>query len=126
MSAPRPPKFQPPKEDEAIPLEPAVAKARTVYLNDTIAKIKELKDAGKTEMEIRDELPRFVLDYPGVFKMLMKSETYNEGPLRTMLAMLSKMGTGELSQHEASVIVGQRLHDIYIKPKIPEMERKED
>jgi hypothetical protein len=36
------------------------------------------------------------------------------------------MGEAQLSQHQASVIVGQRLHDVFIKPKMPDMERKED
>jgi hypothetical protein len=40
--------------------------------------------------------------------------------------MLEKMGSEELTQHQASVIVGQRLHDVYIKPRIPEMERKDE
>ena len=122
MSAPRP-SFQPPKEEEAIPLEPAVAKTRYIYVNNTVEAIKKLKNDGVPDDEIREAYSSFVLDYPAVFKMVMKTD--NEGPLRTMLAMLEKMGTGELSQHQASVIVGQRLHDIYIKPKIPEMERKE-
>jgi hypothetical protein len=122
MSAPRP-SFQPPKEEPAIPLEPEVAKARFVYVNETVEAIKQLKNAGTPENEISEKYSRFVLDYPAVFKMVMKTD--NEGPLRTMLAMLERMGTGELSQHQASVIVGQRLHDIYIKPKIPEMERKD-
>jgi hypothetical protein len=39
---------------------------------------------------------------------------------RTMLAMLDRMGSGDLTQHQASVIVGQRLHDTYIKPQLDE------
>jgi hypothetical protein len=42
----------------------------------------------------------------------------NDPSLRTMISMLEKMGTGELSQHQASVIVGQRLHDKFIKPAL--------
>ena len=35
-----------------------------------------------------------------------------------MLSMLEKMGSSELSQHQASVIVGQRLYDNYVKPAV--------
>ncbi len=121
MSAPNnskrgPPNF--PKEEPAIPLEPAVAKARSTYVKSMIEKIKSLKEEGKTVEEIRTEVSRFAEDYPQLFKLLTKDEAYNEGSLRTMLTMIEKMGTGELSQHQASVIVGQRLHDTFIKPKL--------
>jgi hypothetical protein len=33
-----------------------------------------------------------------------------------MLAMLDRMGSGQLNQHEASVIVGQRVFDAFVKP----------
>lgn len=114
----RPPEL--PKEEPAIPLEPAVAKARTAYVRSMIDKIKKLKNEGKTVEQIKEEVSRFAEDYPQLFKLLTKGEEYNEASLRTMLAMMEKMGTGEISQHQASVIVGQRLHDVFIKPKLSE------
>jgi hypothetical protein len=115
-----PPNF--PKEEPAIPLEPAVAKARSAYIKNMIDKIKQLKNQGKTVDEIRqvEGIQRFSEDYPQLFKLLTKGEDFNEGSLRTMIALLEKMGTGEIDQNQASVIVGQRLHDIYIKPKLSE------
>ena len=137
MSAPRivqgspgqgPPGQGPPPRDEepAIPLEPAVANARSVYIRSNLDKIIAMKAEGKAREEIQKECLRFSTDYPSLFKMVMKTEGYNEGSLKTMLAMLERMGSGELTQHQASVIVGQRLHDVYIKPKMAEMEVKED
>ena len=120
------PPFRPPEEEQAIPLEPDVAKARVVYVKAQIARLKEMKRAGKTQTEIEEELKRFAEDYPGLFKMLLRSETYNEPSLITMLALLERMGSGDMTQHQASVVVGQRLHDVYIKPRIPEMERTDD
>jgi hypothetical protein len=122
----------PPEEPPAPPLEPAVAKARVAYVRSNVEKVKALKSAGKSKEEIQEEVARFAADYPALFKMLMNTENYNEASLRTMLAMLERMGTGQLSQDQASVIVGQRLHDTYIKPKLDSMEptnpaeRKED
>ena len=115
----------PPKEEPAIPLEPEVASARSAYIKSNIEKINVLKHLGKSKEDIRNELGRFAEDYPALFKMVMQGDSKNEGSLRTMIAMLEKMGSGELTQHQASVIVGQRLHDIYIKPKMGDMERKE-
>jgi len=126
MSQPPRPSFQPPKEEQAIPLEPYVAKARSVYVRSNLNKVLAMKADGKTKEEIEKELPRFVGDYPSLFKMVMNEGGYNEGSLKTMLAMLEKMGSGDLTQHQASAIVGERLSDVYIKPKIPEMERKEE
>ncbi len=107
-----------PKEEPAIPLDPSVAHARNIFIREQIEKVKQLKQEGKTKDEIKAEVSRFAEDYPQLFKMLVSNEGYNEATLRTMLSMLEKMGTSELSQHQASVIVGQRLYDNYVKPAV--------
>ena len=114
MSRP-PPNFPP--EEPVIPIEPDVAKARASYIRATVAKIQALHGNGSTLDTIRDATGTFSTQYPGLFKMLL-SDSYNDASLRTMLSLLDKMGSGNLSQHQASVVVGQRLHDIYIKPKM--------
>lgn len=120
------PSFRPPPEEPpAPPLEPAIAKARAAYVKANVEKVKALKEQGKSKEEIHEEVARFAADYPALFKMLINTENYNEASLRTMLVMLERMGNGQLSQDQASVIVGQRLHDTYIKPKIEHMEPME-
>jgi hypothetical protein len=52
--------------------------------------------------------------------MLFKIDINNEAALRTMLALLERMGSGQMTQDQASVVVGQRLYDTYIKDKIGE------
>jgi len=116
----RPP---PPKEEPAIPIEPDIARARATYLRDMANKVKELKEEGADIDTIKSKTGGFSNQYPGLFKMLMK-DTYDEAAIRTMLYMLEKMGTGELSQHQASVIVGQRLHDTYVKPTVDMLDGK--
>ena len=106
-----------PPEEPVIPIEPDIAKARAVYIRETIDKVKALRAQGSTLDTIRDATGTFATQYPGLFKMLL-SDSYNDASLRTMLALLDRMGTGSMSQHQASVVVGQRLHDIYIKPKM--------
>jgi hypothetical protein len=106
-----------PKEEPAIPIEPDIAKARATYLRDMVEKVKQLKSQGKSADDIKEETGTFSSQYPTLYKMLNK-ETYDAAAIRTMLYMLEKMGTGELSQHQASVVVGQRLRDTYIKPTV--------
>lgn len=107
----------PPQEEPAIPIQPAVAKARAAYIRDMMTKINAMKADGKGQDQIYMEVSRFADDYPQLFKTLLGSESdVGMASLRTMLAMLDKMGTNELSQHEASVIVGKRLYDTHIKP----------
>lgn len=132
---PPPKKPNLPKEEPAIPLEPDVAAARSVFINDNIRVVKNLKDQGKTAEDVAKEVPVFARDYPALFKMLFKIDIGNEqvgvcsaephatggeAALRTMLAMLERMGRGEMSQDKASGIVGQRLYDTYIKPNLDE------
>ncbi len=107
-----------PKEEPAIPLEPSVASARSAYIRNVLEEIKVLRAEGKTVDEIRTTHSRFAEDYPQLFKLVTKGESYDETALRTMLHLLEKMGTGEMSQHQASVVVGQRLHDKYIQPAL--------
>jgi len=109
-----------PKEEPAIPLEPDVAAARSVFINDNIRAVKRFKEQGKTAEEIEKEVPIFARDYPALFKMLFKIDISSEAALRTMLAMLDRMGRGEMTQDQASGVVGQRLYDTYIKPNLDE------
>jgi hypothetical protein len=114
------PKKPLPKEEPAIPLEPEVAAARSVFINDSIRVVKSLKEKGKSAEEIEKEVPVFARDYPALFKMLFKIDIANEAALNTMLVMLERMGRGEMNQDKASGVVGQRLYDTYIKPNIDE------
>ncbi len=109
-----------PPEDPGVPIEPSIAKARSAFVRSSLAKIKDLRQQGKTDIEITELLGRFAEDYPQLLKMALRSDPSNEASMRTMLAMLDRMGTGELSQHQASVIVGQRLYDTYVKPNLNE------
>lgn len=116
-SRPRPPM---PEEPPAIPIEPEVAAERSVYVSSHINIVKQLIQEGKTQDEIKVEVSEFAGKYPALYKMLFKIDITNEVSLRTMMAMLDKMGKSQLTQDQASVIVGQRLYDTFIKSKIGE------
>ena len=95
-------------------------KERAKYVRDSIALIEQYQQEGFTTEQIKEKVPTFVRGYKNLFEMITIPGGYNKQSLKTMLFMLDKMGSGELSQHQASVIVGQRLADTYIKPNLPE------
>ncbi len=95
-------------------------KERARYVRDTIALIEQYQSEGFTTEQIKEKVPTFVQQYKNLFEMITMPGGYNKQSLKTMLVMLDKMGTGELTQHQASVIVGQRLADTYIKPNLPQ------
>jgi len=95
-------------------------KERAQYVRDTIALIEKYQSEQLTTEQIKAKVPTFVRDYKNLFEMITMPGGYNKQSLKTMLVMLDKMGSGELTQHQASVIVGQRLADTYIKPNLPQ------
>lgn len=93
-------------------------KERAQYVRDSIALVEQYQTQGLTTEQIKEKVPTFVRDYKNLFEMVTQPGGYNKQSLKTMLALLDRMGTGELTQHQASVIVGQRLADTYIKPSV--------
>lgn len=112
----RPPPQQ--EEEPIVPLTVEQARDRHILVKSNIDSIRRLLNEGKTPEEIQERVPDFAKQFPVLFKKLTCGEHYNESSLRTLLAMLESMGRGELSQHQASQIVGQRMVDTYIKPKL--------
>jgi hypothetical protein len=94
-------------------------KERAHYVRDSIRLIEKYQQEGFTTEQIKEKVPTFVKDYKNLFEMVTQPGGYNKQSLKTMLTMLDRMGSGQLSQHQASVIVGQRLADTYIKPSLP-------
>ena len=83
---------------------------RSVYVKDRVAKALAYKAAGDSIETIQQRLPDFHRDYPHLLEMIM-DPAHDQQMLTTMIAMLDRMGQGSLSQHQASMIVGQRLFD---------------
>ena len=110
-----------PPEEPAIPIEPAVARARSTLIKMAIVTLRRMKEEGKSRTDMVEAVPEFSRDYSKLFSILVDRGEFDNPSLRTMLAMLDRMGTGEMSQHQASVVVGQRLHDVYIKPVVADL-----
>ena len=100
---------------EARPTEFSPAQ-RAAYLRSMIAELVPLVAQGKTEAELKVSHATFVQGYPHLFKKIIGKEDLT--PLRTMFGSLDKMAEGRISQHQASVIVGQKLVDTFVKPQL--------
>lgn len=105
-------------EAENKPLE-FQPKERAQYIRDMVKAVEEYKTAGKSSVEIKALVPEFARDYSNLFEMVLKPG-YNKHTLKTMLSMLDRMGNGELTQHQASMVVGERLANTFIKPNLPQ------
>jgi hypothetical protein len=91
------------------------AKERVEYIRKMVACVDKYRSQNRSVEEIRGFLPEFYEQYKNLFEMVTAPEGYDESNLNTMLAMLHHMDKGNLSQHEASVVVGKRLYDKYGK-----------
>lgn len=118
----RPPNL--PDEPPAIPLTPTEARDRAKYIRDMVKRIEGYKSSGKSSSEIEKLVPEFKRDYPKLYESIVFPENFNRGfyeqSLKVMLTMLDRMAANQFSQHEASIIVGQRAYDSYVKPQIDE------
>ena len=104
-------------EAENAPLN-FLPKERAAYVRSMMALIETLQSEGKSVEEIKERVPEFARDYENLFKAATSGEAFNKQNLKTMLALLDRMGEGQLSQHQASVIVGKKLADQYIAPQV--------
>ena len=83
---------------------------RATYVRAMVSRSLEMKAGGRTVEQVKVALPEFGRDYPHLLEMLFEPE-FDPQNLQTMLHMLDRMGQGSLTQHQASVIVGQRVFE---------------
>lgn len=100
-------------EKEATKFNP---RERAQYIRERVDEARRLRFLGQNDEQIKAAMGDFVENYPLLFQMAM-SPSYSPQRLNMMLQMLDRMGTG-MTQHQASVVVGQVLADQYIKPVV--------
>ena len=96
-------------ESRALDFDPA---SRSAFLKEAVEKVVMMKKDGKTETEIRAENGELFERYPELAKTLLSSDDLT--PLVAMIGMLDRIGTGDISHHNASVAVGKALADRFI------------
>ena len=89
------------------------AKERSEYVKAMVARTLDYQREHKTVEEIKERLPEFARDYKHLFEMITSPDGYDASNLQVMLSMLEHMNKGNLTQHDASVIVGKRLYSKY-------------
>lgn len=100
-------------KDRKLEYDPAI---RATYIRMMISDISEWIANGEPENTIHQRAYEFAEQYPELFKKLLSKQDI--GPMHNMLTMLDKMAEGSISQHQASVIVGKKLVDAYVKPQL--------
>ena len=88
-------------------------KERSEYIRIMVKRTIEYQQERKTTDEIKERLPEFSRDYKHLFEMITSPDGYDASNLQVMITMLEHMNKGNLTQHDASVIVGKRLYSKY-------------
>ena len=91
-------------------------KTRALFVREMLTDIPRWMAQGLTEEQIRQKVPQFVEKYPELFSKIISKQDLT--PIQSMLAMLDKMGEGQISQHQASVIIGKKLVDRFVTPQL--------
>lgn len=99
-------------------------KERAAFVRSMVGTITSLRDQGKSVEELQEQFPDFAREYKNLFETITAPSGYDKQNLKVMLALMDRMGDGQLSQHQASVIVGKKLADQYITPTIGAPENK--
>jgi hypothetical protein len=100
-------------ESRSLDFNPRV---RARFIREMIDDINIWLSQGLTEEQIREKVPEFAEKYPELFSKLIKQEDLS--PIQSMLAMLDKMAEGNITQHQASIVVGKTLVDKFINPQL--------
>jgi hypothetical protein len=121
MSGSRPPPIERQSIDEAtreaesraLDFDPNL---RARYIRDMLRDIPVWQAQGLTEDQIKEKVPQFHERYPELFKKIIEKQDLS--PIQSMLAMLDRMGEGNITQHQASVIIGKKLVDRFVSPQL--------
>jgi hypothetical protein len=118
-------KSLPPVQRQSIAEATAEAEARPMDYNPTeraqfvramVQDVAHWIAQGESEESIKQRVPEFVEHYPELFKKLIQKQ--DMAPIQNMLAMLDRMGQGNISQHQASVLIGKKLVDRFVTPQL--------
>lgn len=74
----------------------------------------------RKEAHFHDVYPEFRTSYPGLYKMCCQLH-FDIAKLRLMSTMLGCIQRNEITQHDASVVIGQGLFDEFVTPVVPDV-----
>jgi len=96
---------------------------RAIYIRQRVAEVRKLRALGQNDIQIKAALGSFVTEYPTLFQKAVEPN-FKESELNLMLRVMDSMANAGMSQHQASVIVGQRLMDTFITPTLKDASKK--
>jgi len=96
---------------------------RAIYIRQRVAEVRKLIALGQNDIQIKAALGSFVTEYPTLFQKAVEPN-FKESELNLMLRVMDSMANAGMSQHQASVIVGQRLMDTFITPTLKDAAKK--
>jgi hypothetical protein len=96
---------------------------RAIYIRQRVAEVRKLRALGQNDIQIKAALGSFVTEYPTLFQKAVEPN-FKESELNVMLRVMDSMANAGMSQHQASVIVGQRLMDTFITPTLKDAAKK--
>ena len=106
-------------ESRSIDFNPRV---RARFIREMIEDVNIWLTQGLTEEQIREKVPEFAEKYPELFSKLIKKDDLS--PIHSMITMLDKMAEGNITQHQASIIIGKTLVDKFIGPELNGSKKK--
>ena len=106
-------------ESRSIDFNPRV---RARFIREMIEDVNIWLTQGLTEEQIREKVPEFAEKYPELFSKLIKKDDLS--PIHSMITMLDKMAEGNITQHQASIIIGKTLVDKFISPELNGSKKK--
>jgi hypothetical protein len=89
---------------------------RARFIREMLNDIPRWMAQGLTEEQIREKVPEFAEKYPELFQKIITRQDLS--PIQSMLAMLDRMGEGNITQHQASIIIGKKLVDKFVNPQL--------
>lgn len=107
-----------PAEKPSVPIAPILAKRRAEYVRENIALIRQMRATGADDSAIFTAVGTFADGFPGLFKALLKNDARTEMYIQQTLVMLDKMAAEELTQGDASAIIGKKAADAFVKPVV--------
>ena len=90
---------------------------RATYIRNRIKELRQMRRMNLSPEMIKTAMGTFVTEYPTLFAMAVEPH-FDEKQLDLMLGVMDKMAATGMTQHQASVIVGQSLVNKYVKPMI--------
>ena len=105
--------------------EDSVESTEQLSSNDILAIVQEIKDhSGNAKDKLRyfrKKMPEFADKYPSLFQMACEPD-FDIQRLSFMLNMRDNVSNQPISQHQASVRVGENLFKQYVKPLVDKQE----